>query len=90
MNNYPLVSIAILSYNTGNYVIESLNNVVEQNYPNIEIFIIDDCSTDNISVNLIKNWIKENTHLNLTIHANYRSQNKGAHFGLNEIIHEWR
>jgi len=40
-------------------VIETLESVKNQSYPNIEILIADDCSTDD-SVNVIKNWIAKN------------------------------
>lgn len=42
-----LVSIIMPSYNTENFICESLNSVVKQTYKNWELLIIDDCSTDN-------------------------------------------
>lgn len=55
----PVVSIICLCYNHENYVLEALQTVKNQTYSNIEIIIIDDCSTDN-SVGKIKNWLIEN------------------------------
>lgn len=52
----PLVTVICLCYNHESYLIESLNSVLNQSYPNIEIIIADDYSSDN-SVSLIKNWI---------------------------------
>lgn len=57
MQNFPLVSIICLSYNHEDYVVEALNSVINQTYPNIELLIADDCSTDN-SVEKIQNWLQ--------------------------------
>ena len=52
----PLVTVGIPNYNYSRYIIGTLKSVDEQNYENIEIIIVDDCSTDN-SVNIIEEWI---------------------------------
>jgi glycosyltransferase involved in cell wall biosynthesis len=53
----PLVTIGIPNYNYSHYIKEALNSVAIQSYPNIELVIVDDCSTDN-SIFVIENWIK--------------------------------
>ena len=45
MNN--LVSIVMPSYNTEPFIAESIQSVLQQSYPNWELIIVDDCSTDN-------------------------------------------
>ena len=57
MQDNPLVSIICLCYNHEKYVIETLSSVINQNYTNIQIIIVDDCSLDN-SKNIIENWLK--------------------------------
>ena len=42
-----LVSIIMPSYNTAQYVVESIKAVLNQSYTNWELIIVDDCSTDN-------------------------------------------
>lgn len=42
----PLVSVALCTYNGAAYLEEQLDSVVNQDYPNMEIIIVDDCSTD--------------------------------------------
>lgn len=42
-----LVSIIMPSWNTANYIGESIRSVLNQSYQNWELLIVDDCSTDN-------------------------------------------
>ena len=43
----PLVSFCILTYNQENYIENACLGAFEQDYPNLEIIISDDCSSDN-------------------------------------------
>lgn len=49
----PLVSLVILNYNGENFLIEVLNSLINSTYKNIEILVVDNCSSDN-SINIIK------------------------------------
>lgn len=42
-----LVSIIMPSWNTGQFIAESIQSVINQTYSNWELLIVDDCSTDN-------------------------------------------
>jgi glycosyltransferase involved in cell wall biosynthesis len=44
--NYPLISIIICTYNGERFLKEQIQSIVEQTYPNLEIIISDDASTD--------------------------------------------
>ena len=52
----PKLSILITCYNKEKYISYILNQLIEQNSPEIEVHIIDDCSTDS-SFNIIKEII---------------------------------
>lgn len=56
MNNYPLVTIAIPTYNRAEtYLRFTLESALKQTYPNIEIIVADNCSTDNTE-ELVKSY----------------------------------
>ncbi len=42
-----MVSVVMPSYNTGKYIGESIESVINQSYTDWELIIVDDCSTDN-------------------------------------------
>ncbi|BCY28718.1 glycosyltransferase family 2 protein [Flavobacterium okayamense] len=56
MHHQPLVTIVCLCYNHEEFVIEALDSVINQDYKNIELIIVDDFSSDN-SVVLIEKWL---------------------------------
>jgi len=57
MPEQPLVSIAAINYNNERFVIATLESIRNQTYQNIELVIVDDCSTDG-SMDLINEWLK--------------------------------
>ena len=46
INSWPKISIIIPSYNQGEYIEEAIRSVILQNYPNLELIIIDGGSSD--------------------------------------------
>lgn len=43
----PLVSIAMTTYNGAQFLEDQINSILQQTYSNIELIVVDDCSTDN-------------------------------------------
>lgn len=42
----PKVSVVVPTYNSAQYISETINSIIAQTYHDIEIIIVDDCSTD--------------------------------------------
>lgn len=78
----PLISIIVPVYNHANYIVECLNSLKNQDYPNVEIIMCDDGSNDN-SVDVIKDWIFKNTDVNISL---FEQSNKGVCRTLNKLI----
>lgn len=51
-------------YNTSRYIERCLDSIVGQDYPNWEVIMVDDCSTDN-TVEIINNYIKKDDRFKL-------------------------
>ncbi len=47
MSNNPLVSVIMPSYNSEKYIGEAIDSILNQTYNNLELIIVDDCSSDN-------------------------------------------
>ena len=74
-----LVSIIMPSYNTALYIEETIQSVLNQTYPNWELIIVDDCSTDNTDEVLEK--IKDTR-----IHYLKNEKNSGAAVSRNKAL----
>ncbi len=47
MNENPLISVMMPTYNNAKYIKQAIESIYAQNYDNIEIIVVDDGSTDN-------------------------------------------
>ena len=83
LSNKPLISVIIPYYNHNRFVKKTLDSILEDTYPNKEIIIINDGSTELDSSNL-ENWIDTNRNF---INIIYKKRtNKGITKTLNEMI----
>ena len=92
MEKQPLVSIVVITYNSAEYVLETLDSALGQTYPNIEIIISDDCSKDN-TVSLCREWINEHSSSGIAIQLLEAPHNTGTaannNRGLKATHGEW-
>ncbi len=70
----PEFSVIVASYNYENYIKRNLDSLVNQNYDNYEIIVVDDSSTDN-PPEIIKEYEKKYEKLKYLEHEN--RANKG-------------
>lgn len=52
----PLVSVIVITYNSSKTVLDTLDSIAVQSYPNIELIVADDSSKDN-TVAVVEKWI---------------------------------
>jgi alpha-1,3-rhamnosyltransferase len=86
--NYPLVSVVIPSYNHAKYVENCIKSIVSQDYPNFEVIVIDDGSSDGSKELLTELQTKYSFHLELnqnqglsnTLTRGFRDLAKGEYF----------
>ncbi len=87
-----LVSVIIASYNSSQYIEETLNSVKSQSWPELELIITDDHSTDN-TTKLCQGWLIENKHHFVNTQLLYAEKNTGVSANLNRGLHvaksEW-
>jgi glycosyltransferase involved in cell wall biosynthesis len=60
----PLVSIALCTYNGAAYLAQQLDTLVAQTYPNIEIVVVDDNSTDD-TYNILSDYAAKYPQFNI-------------------------
>jgi glycosyltransferase involved in cell wall biosynthesis len=65
----PLVSILVSNYNYARYIGESIRSALDQTYPNIELIVCDDGSTDD-SVRVIEEYQRKDPRVRLIAKPN--------------------
>jgi len=66
--DYPLVTVAIPTYNSADKVVETIDSVLNQSYPNIELILQDDNSQDE-TVQKLRTYVKQDSEIVLNINA---------------------
>ncbi|MEM9680692.1 MAG: glycosyltransferase family 2 protein [Bacteroidota bacterium] len=59
MKSNPLVSIVLTSYNQKSLLERAFESLISQTYKNLEIIIVDDCSTDGVTIPYIERVTKK-------------------------------
>lgn len=82
MIDFPLISVIVPTYNQEKYIRECLESIIHQDYPNFEIIVVDDGSTDRTSFAVEKIFSSFKVPANL-----FRQTNQGAHAAINQGIY---
>ncbi|TAL43218.1 MAG: glycosyltransferase, partial [Chitinophagaceae bacterium] len=79
--NFPKISIVVPSYNQGQYLQETLDSIINQQYPGLELFVADGGSTDD-SIDIIR---KYENHINWWVSEKDRGQSDAINKGLRKV-----
>lgn len=74
--NDDIVTVVVLAYNSENTLLDTLNSIYQQTYPNLNLIINDDCSTDK-TVEIISKWIEENNNRFMNVMKIFNKKNMG-------------
>tara|TARA_B100000029_G_scaffold516809_1_gene634746 strand:- start:9106 stop:10266 length:1161 start_codon:yes stop_codon:yes gene_type:complete len=84
LNSSPLISILIPARNEEKSILRCLNSLINQNYKNTEVLILNDNSTDN-TYNVIKNFIKNKKNISLLNGASLPKNWIGKHWACEQL-----
>ena len=54
-SKFPLISIVVPSFNQGEFIEDTLTSIINQDYPNLEVIVIDGGSTDQ-TINVLERY----------------------------------
>jgi glycosyltransferase involved in cell wall biosynthesis len=81
----PLVSIVTPSYNQGHYIEETIQSVLNQDYPHLEYLVVDGGSSDN-TVDILKKYEGRLTWISEKDRGQADAINKGFQMAKGEIV----
>lgn len=85
MEKKPLVTVAVITYNSSKYVLETLESAKAQTYENIELIISDDKSTDN-TVEICNKWLAKNADRFVRTQVIVPEKNTGQAGNCNRVL----
>lgn len=88
MEDLGLVSIIMPMYNSARFVAQSIESVQAQTYPNWELLIVDDVSTD-ASVEVVEKYAKEDSRIKLFSNPTNCGAAEARNYALREAKGRW-
>lgn len=81
MSSSELISIIIPVYNPGKLFIKCIESCINQTYCNLEIILVDDCSTDPYTIELLEHYAKQDSRIRILRPAHNIGQGAGRNLG---------
>ncbi|WP_018930753.1 glycosyltransferase [Gracilibacillus lacisalsi] len=79
--NQPKVTIIVPTYNAEDTILTTLRALTTQSWQNLEIMVVDDCSTDH-TLEVVENYLKKDNRIKLM----QNTQNSGAYVSRNAAL----
>ena len=88
VDKLELISVVVLTYNSYETVIETLESIKRQTYEKLELIVCDDHSTDN-TIKLVRRWLKQNKRrfikVKLIIARKNHGTAKNCNIGISQV-----
>jgi glycosyltransferase involved in cell wall biosynthesis len=81
MNN-EMVSVIMPTFNAGRFLAASIDSILSQTYTNLELLITDDCSTDELTLNTLREYAEKDNR----VKVEYLHDNSGPGVARNKSI----
>lgn len=81
----PLVTVCVVTYNSEDFILETLESIKNQTYKNFELIISDDGSSDN-TLTVAKKWLEKNDKYFVRTHVVSTEKNTGTAANYNRGI----
>lgn len=82
------VSIVMTAYNMSDYIGEAIESCLRQTHDDIEVIVVEDCSTDN-TLEIINSYVENNVRVKLVQHEKNMGAGWGRHDGINAATGEY-
>lgn len=83
-----MISVIITNYNNGGLLIEAVASVLRQSYSDLEVIVVDDCSTDD-SIEKLKNEFKSDRRLEIFELSENHGAGYARDYGLRKSNGKW-
>ena len=81
-----LVSVIMPTYNSGRHLEDSIESILNQTYNNLELLITDDCSTDELTHEILKKYSERDSRVDVC----YLTENHGPGYARDKSIERAR
>jgi glycosyltransferase involved in cell wall biosynthesis len=78
----PLVSVGIPTYNRPDGLVRTLESITHQSYKNLEIIISDNCSPGTETINVVKQYIRQDNRIKYY----NQSENRGSFYNFEFVL----
>lgn len=77
-----LVSVIMPTYNSGRFLAQSIDSILNQSYKHLELLVTDDCSSDSYTIAILKHYAEKDNRVKVV----YLKENKGPGVARNNAI----